>query len=282
MSATPIPRTLSLTLYGDLDLSLLREMPAGRVPPITRLVDDRRRGPMLRWIAERLRAGERAFFVHPLVEESEAVDLRDATSAAEELRQHPAFAGIEIGLLHGRMKGPEKDRVVQRFRDGETPCLVTTTVVEVGVDIPKATIMVIEHPDRFGLSQLHQLRGRIGRGGGESHLFLMAPAKGPAHGRLRVLVRHADGFHVAEEDLRLRGPGEFLGTAQQRPASLSRRRLGPRPGPADSRAGRGRADPRCRPRPVLPRARRAPLAGAVPLRGADAALRGRLSEHVST
>jgi ATP-dependent DNA helicase RecG len=214
MSATPIPRTLSLTLYGDLDLSLLREMPAGRVPPITRLVDDRRRGPMLRWIADRLRQGERAFFVHPLVEESELVDLRDATSAAEELRRHSSFSGIEIGLLHGRMKGPEKDLVVQRFRDGATPCLVTTTVVEVGVDIPKATIMVIEHPDRFGLSQLHQLRGRIGRGGGESHLFLMAPAKGPAHGRLRVLVRHADGFHVAEEDLRLRGPGEFLGTAQ--------------------------------------------------------------------
>lgn len=214
MSATPIPRTLSLTLYGDLDLSLLREMPAGRVPPITRLVDDRRRAPMLRWIAERLRAGERAFFVHPLVEESELIDLRDATSAAEELRHHPSFAGIEIGLLHGRMKGPEKDRVVQRFRDGEAPCLVTTTVVEVGVDIPRATIMVIENPDRFGLSQLHQLRGRVGRGGGESHVFLMAPAKGPAHGRLRVLVRHADGFHVAEEDLRLRGPGEFLGTAQ--------------------------------------------------------------------
>jgi ATP-dependent DNA helicase RecG len=214
MSATPIPRTLSLTLYGDLDLSLLREMPAGRVPPITRLVDDRRRGPMLRWIAEKLRAGERAFFVHPLVEESEQVDLRDATSSAEELARHPAFAGIKIGLLHGRMKGPEKDRVVQGFRDGDVPCLVTTTVVEVGVDIPKATIMVVEHPDRFGLSQLHQLRGRIGRGGGESHLFLMAPAKGPAHGRLRVLVQHADGFRVAEEDLRLRGPGEFLGTAQ--------------------------------------------------------------------
>jgi ATP-dependent DNA helicase RecG len=214
MSATPIPRTLSLTLYGDLDVSLLREMPAGRVSPITRLVDDRRRAPMLRWIADRLREGERAFFVHPLVEESELVDLRDATSAVEELKQHPSFAGIEIGLLHGRMKGPEKDLVVQRFRDGKVPCLVTTTVVEVGVDIPRATIMVIEHPDRFGLSQLHQLRGRIGRGGGASHLFLMASAKGPAHARLQVLVRHADGFQVAEEDLRLRGPGEFLGTAQ--------------------------------------------------------------------
>ncbi len=214
MSATPIPRTLSLTLYGDLDLSLLREMPAGRMPPRTRLVGERQRESMLGWIAGRLRAGERAFFVHPLVEESELIDLRDATTAAETLARHPAFAGIEVGLLHGRMKGPEKDRVVQQFRDGKTPCLVTTTVVEVGVDIPRATIMVIEHPDRFGLSQLHQLRGRIGRGGGESHLFLMAPARGPGQERLRVLVRHADGFHVAEEDLRLRGPGDFLGTAQ--------------------------------------------------------------------
>jgi ATP-dependent DNA helicase RecG len=214
MSATPIPRTLSLTLYGDLDISLLREMPAGRVPPSTRLVEERRRGEMIRWIAGKLREGERAFFVHPLVEESEQVDLRDATRAAEELSHHPALAGIGVGLVHGRMKGPEKDLAIQRFRDGETPCLVTTTVVEVGVDVPQATVMVVEHPDRFGLSQLHQLRGRVGRGGGESHVFLMASPKDPAQERLRVLVRHPDGFSVAEEDLRLRGPGEFLGTAQ--------------------------------------------------------------------
>jgi len=215
MSATPIPRTLSLTLYGDLDVSLLREMPAGRIPPRTRLVEDASRGRMLQWIAGRLRSGERAFFVYPLVEESEQLDLRDAVNAQESLRAHPALRGLEIGLLHGRMKGKEKEAAVAGFREGRTPALVTTTVVEVGVDIPRATIMVIEHPDRFGLSQLHQLRGRVGRGGGESHLFLMKPRRdGEALERLRILVREHDGFRVAEEDFRLRGPGEILGTAQ--------------------------------------------------------------------
>ena len=216
MSATPIPRTLSLTLYGDLDVSLLQEMPAGRRPPVTRLVEGKRRDAMLRWIGERLRLGGRAFFVYPLVEESEQLDLKDAVGAAETLRAHAALRGLGVGLLHGRMKGAEKERAVRDFREGTTPALVTTTVVEVGVDVPSATIMVIEHPDRFGLSQLHQLRGRIGRGGGESHLFLLRPERGDATSleRLRVLVREHDGFRVAEEDLRLRGSGEILGTAQ--------------------------------------------------------------------
>ncbi len=215
MSATPIPRTLSLTLHGDLDVSLLREMPAGRQPPRTRLVDERRRDRMFDWIADRLRQGDRAFFVYPLVEESEQLDLRDATRMAETIARHPAFAGIAVGLLHGRLKGEAKADAIARFRSGETPCLVTTTVVEVGVDIPRATIMVVEHAERFGLSQLHQLRGRVGRGGGASHVFLMKPARGEGSAqRLRVLVRESDGFRVAEEDLRLRGPGDLLGTAQ--------------------------------------------------------------------
>jgi ATP-dependent DNA helicase RecG len=215
MSATPIPRTLSLTLHGDLDISLLREMPAGRMPPRTRLVEEEKRDDLLIWVGERLRRGERAFFVYPLVEESEQFDLRDATNMAETLSTHPALAGVGVGLLHGRMKGEDKEEAIARFREGATPCLVTTTVVEVGVDIPQATIMVVEHPERFGLSQLHQLRGRVGRGGGVSHMFLMKP-KGARESvrRLRVLVRESDGFRVAEEDLRLRGPGEVLGTAQ--------------------------------------------------------------------
>lgn len=213
MSATPIPRTLSMTLYGDLDISLLREMPAGRIPPRTRIVPEEKRASMVAWVSERLREGERAFFVYPLVEESEQLDLRDATRMAEALSSHPAMDGIGVGLLHGRMKGEDKSAVVERFRSGETPCLVTTTVVEVGVNVPQATIMVIEHPERFGLSQLHQLRGRVGRGGGESHFLLVDPG-GESHGRLGILVRESDGFRVAEADLRLRGPGDFLGTAQ--------------------------------------------------------------------
>jgi ATP-dependent DNA helicase RecG len=215
MSATPIPRTLGLTIYADLDLSLLKEMPAGRVPPRTRVVEEAQREKMLAWIAERLRGGGRGFFVYPLVEESEQLDLRDAIGAAETLRAHPAMRGLGVGLLHGRMKGAEKERAVAAFREGKTPALVTTTVVEVGVDVPQATVMVVEHPERFGLSQLHQLRGRVGRGGGESHVFLMKPRRmEEISERLQVLVRHADGFSVAEEDYRLRGPGEILGTAQ--------------------------------------------------------------------
>jgi ATP-dependent DNA helicase RecG len=171
---------------------------------------------MLRFVAEVCRRGERVFFIYPLVEESEQMDLRDATQMAATLSQHPTFAGIKIGLMHGRMSGEEKDEAMRRFRDGTTACLVSTTVVEVGVDVPQATVMVVEHPERFGLSQLHQLRGRIGRGGGESH-FLMANPGNLSHEareRLRVLESQSNGFRVAEEDLRLRGPGDLLGTAQ--------------------------------------------------------------------
>ncbi|MBK8231839.1 MAG: ATP-dependent DNA helicase RecG [Candidatus Eisenbacteria bacterium] len=216
MSATPIPRSLAMTLYGDLDLSLLDEMPPGRRPPETRLVPPEKRRDMLRWMTARARRGERIYIVCPLVEESELIDLKAATEMAEELRGDPLFRGLEIGLLHGRMAGDEKQAVLGRFRSGGTTVLVSTTVIEVGVDVPEATIMVVEHPERFGLAQLHQLRGRVGRGGGDSFFFLALSARigRESMERLRVLKREASGFAVAEADLRLRGPGEVLGTAQ--------------------------------------------------------------------
>lgn len=225
MSATPIPRTLSLTLYGDLDLSLLTEMPPGREPPRTHLVPPTKRDQMLGFVADLCRRGERVFFIYPLVQESEQIDLRDATNMAEELRAHHDFQGVRVGLLHGRMKGEEKDAAIERFRDGSTPCLVSTTVVEVGVNIPEATAMVVEHPERFGLSQLHQLRGRVGRGGGTSHFLMAAPGSlsREARARLEVLVRESNGFRVAEADLETRGPGDMLGTAQH---GLPRFRVG--------------------------------------------------------
>ncbi|MEZ4651489.1 MAG: ATP-dependent DNA helicase RecG [Candidatus Eisenbacteria bacterium] len=216
MSATPIPRTLSLTLYGDLDLSILSERPPGRKPPSSYIVPPKKREGLLEFVAGLLRQGERAFFVYPLVEESEQSDLKDATRMADEIGKHPAFQGIPVGLLHGRMKGEEKEDALNRFRAGTTPCLVSTTVVEVGVDVPQASVMVVEHPERFGLSQLHQLRGRVGRGGGDSHFFMAVPSglAPESYARLNVLVKESSGFRVAEEDLQLRGPGDLLGTAQ--------------------------------------------------------------------
>ncbi|MFN8548446.1 MAG: ATP-dependent DNA helicase RecG [Candidatus Eisenbacteria bacterium] len=216
MSATPIPRSLAMTLYGDLDLSVLDEMPPGRLPPETRLVPPEKRDDMLRWIAAHAHEGARAYIVYPLVEESELLDLKAATEAAEELRAHPDFRDLEIGLLLGRMDGEEKQRVLDRFRGGQCAVLVSTTVIEVGVDVPEATVMVVEHPERFGLAQLHQLRGRVGRGGGASHFLLSLSGRvgRTSLERLKILLRESSGFRVAEADLRLRGPGEILGTAQ--------------------------------------------------------------------
>lgn len=215
MTATPIPRTLALTAYADLDLSVLDEMPSIRAPVKTRVVVPEKRMAMYEYIREQQAQGHQAFLLFPLIEETENQDFEAAQSAFEDLSRG-ALAGVPMALLHGRMPAGEKEEVMRRFTDGEIRVLVTTTVVEVGVDVAAATIMAVHHPERFGLSQLHQLRGRVGRGGREGFCFLvagnhMAPV---SRARLEVLVNERDGFRIAEEDLRLRGPGEFLGVRQ--------------------------------------------------------------------
>ena len=215
LSATPIPRTLSLTLYGDIDVSFLDEMPPGRKPVTTRVIRSAAREKLHERMAAAIQTGTQCYVVYPLVEESEKIDLADATSMAEEL-QAGAFRKFRVGLLHGRMKADEKDAVMRRFKAGELHVLVATTVIEVGIDVPNASIMVVEHAERFGLAQLHQLRGRVGRGGGEAFCCLVADeAQSPESiERLRVMETTTDGFLVAEADLRIRGPGEYLGTRQ--------------------------------------------------------------------
>jgi len=216
MSATPIPRTLALTLFGDLDISVLDEKPPGRRPPRTHLVEESRYEEMIAFITRELADGAQAYFVCPLIEASEASDLKAATDLAERLAHASALGAHPGALLHGRMKSEEKADVMSRFAAGELRYLVSTTVIEVGVDVPAASLMVIEHPERFGLSQLHQLRGRVGRGRQPAHVFLVRRGNlGPdAARRLQTLVREDDGFRIAEEDLRLRGPGDFFGVQQ--------------------------------------------------------------------
>ena len=215
MTATPIPRTLALTLYGDLEVSAIDELPPGRRPIVTRVFNQRQRERVLELVAHELDQGRQAYLVYPLVSESEKTDLLDATRMARELAAGP-LAKYRVGLMHGQMRGDEKDAVMRRFRDGEHQVLVCTTVVEVGIDVPNATVMVIEHAEHFGLAQLHQLRGRVGRGEHRSLCFLLASyAQGDqARERLRVMEETNDGFRIAEKDLELRGPGEFLGTRQ--------------------------------------------------------------------
>jgi ATP-dependent DNA helicase RecG len=215
MTATPIPRTLAITVYGDLDVSVIDEMPAGRSPVITRLYFESKRREAYEFLERELKKGRQAYVVYPLVEESEKSDLKAATEMAAHL-QKDIFPHRNIGLLHGRMKGAEKESVMASFKAGVINILVSTTVIEVGVDVPNATVMVIEHPERFGLAQLHQLRGRVGRGGHQSHCILMGPRMfvPEARERLMAFSRTNDGFKIAEEDLRLRGPGEFFGTRQ--------------------------------------------------------------------
>lgn len=215
MTATPIPRTLALTLYGDLDVSVIDELPPGRKPVVTRIFHEGERQKAYHLVKEQLDRGRQAYVVYPLVEESEKSELKAATSMARELSR-TFFARYSVGLIHGRMKGEEKDEVMRRFKNGEYQLLVSTTVIEVGIDVPNATVILIEHAERFGLAQLHQLRGRVGRGAEESFCFLLAqytPAD-EAHRRLRVMVETHDGFKIAEADLAFRGPGEFLGTRQ--------------------------------------------------------------------
>lgn len=215
MTATPIPRTLAMTLYGDLDVSVIDELPKGRLPVITRLYEEHRRQKLYQGMRHELSHGHQAYVVYPLIEESEKVDLKNATDMSRELAKEfePEF---RVALLHGRMGGDEKERIMAEFKAGRIHILAATSVVEVGVDVPNATVMVIEHAERFGLSQLHQLRGRVGRSHYQSYCILMAEYRRSedAKRRLGVTVETTDGFKIAEEDLSLRGPGEFLGTRQ--------------------------------------------------------------------
>ncbi|MBS1261178.1 MAG: ATP-dependent DNA helicase RecG [Calditrichaeota bacterium] len=216
MTATPIPRSLALAIYGDLEVSRLDEMPPGRGTVQTSAHNanaDRRR--IYEEVAKRVRAGDRAYIIFPLVQESEKVDLAAAQQGREELLRGP-FKGLAVGLLHGRMPVDEKGEAMAAFASGQTPVLVSTTVVEVGVDVPEATLMVVEHAERFGLAQLHQLRGRIGRGGRDGRCWLLAypPVTQAARARLQTMIRTTDGFVIAEEDLRIRGAGDYFGVRQ--------------------------------------------------------------------
>jgi ATP-dependent DNA helicase RecG len=232
MTATPIPRTLSMTLYGDLEVSVIDELPVGRKPIRTILRDEEQGGAVHEFVREEVRQGRQAYFVYPLIEESESVDLKAATSHYNHLQQD-VFPDLTVGLLHGRMTSEEKDGVMSRFKNGELQILVATTVIEVGIDVPNASVMVIEDAERFGLSQLHQLRGRVGRGAEQSYCILVTKrwiaagskrlSKSPslsvedrqaAQRRLAAMVETTDGFTIAELDLSLRGPGDYFGTRQ--------------------------------------------------------------------
>jgi len=215
MTATPIPRTLALTLYGDLDLSVLDELPPGRTPVVTRSLPDERAPEVWDFVRKQIGAGHQAYVVYPVIEENEERELKAAEQMHRQLRDK-IFPNLHVGLLHGRLDADEKEHVMREFQQGKIEILVATTVIEVGVDVPNATVMVIEHADRFGLAQLHQLRGRIGRGAAKSYCVLMHGGKVSEEGerRLEAMVRSNDGFQIAELDLELRGPGEFFGTKQ--------------------------------------------------------------------
>ncbi|MEN6376023.1 MAG: ATP-dependent DNA helicase RecG [Smithella sp.] len=215
MTATPIPRTLAMTVYGDLDVSVIDEMPPGKKPIATTVMGENKRAKVYSIIAEELACGRQAFIVYPLVEQSENLDLKDATNMAAHL-QKDIFPDYKVGLIHGKMKDKEKDAVMQAFQENEINILVATTVIEVGIDIPRASLMVVEHAERFGLSQLHQLRGRVGRNDIPSRCILLAQyARSDIAGkRLKIMEKTSDGFVLAEEDLAIRGPGDFLGTRQ--------------------------------------------------------------------
>jgi ATP-dependent DNA helicase RecG len=215
MTATPIPRTLALTLYGDLDVSVIDEMPPGRMPIITRRVSDERSPEVWNFVRKQIDAGHQAYVVYPVIEENEENELKAAMKMYKELSSR-IFPDLKVGLLHGRLDSDLKEQVMRLFQKGELDILVATTVIEVGVDVPNAAVMVIEHAERFGLAQLHQLRGRIGRGAAKSYCVLMTGGKVSEDGerRLDALVRTNDGFQIAELDLELRGPGEFFGTRQ--------------------------------------------------------------------
>jgi ATP-dependent DNA helicase RecG len=214
MTATPIPRTLALTLYGDLEVSVIDQLPPGRKPVVTKVRPEAARRQIYAFLRAQVSAGRQVYVVCPLVEESEAVDLRAATEMADRL-QREVFPELRVGLLHGRMTFAEKDRVMGEFKAGGLHILVSTTVIEVGIDVPNAAVMLVEHAERFGLSQLHQLRGRVGRGPWKSYCILLAgAASDEARQRLGAMAATSDGFKIAEADLSLRGPGDFFGTRQ--------------------------------------------------------------------
>lgn len=214
MTATPIPRTLAMTVYGDLDVTVINEMPEGRTPIQTRVINEAKRKAALQFMADHIERGRQAYIVYPLVEESEKIDLKNATEECAKLQLE--FPKIRFGLLHGKMKPAEKDEVMTKFRNHEFDVLVSTTVIEVGVDVPNATIMMVEHAERFGLSQLHQLRGRVGRGQHKSFCVMIMGYAVSQETRTRVefMEKTSDGFKVAEFDLEIRGPGEFMGAKQ--------------------------------------------------------------------
>ncbi len=214
MSATPIPRSLAMTVYADLDVSIIKDLPAGRKPIKTAIRSHKKREDVYNFVEQEIADGGQVYVVYPLVEESEALDLKDATAGFEKLKKQ--FPDFNVGLIHGRMKTEEKDETMKAFIDNKIQILVSTTVIEVGVDVPNASVMIIEHAERFGLSQLHQLRGRIGRGDRQSYCILMPDVKVSKSGafRLKTMEETNDGFRIAEADLKLRGPGDFLGTKQ--------------------------------------------------------------------
>jgi ATP-dependent DNA helicase RecG len=215
MTATPIPRTLALTVHGDLDVSVIRELPPGRQPITTTARPESRRDETCEFLRKEIEAGRQAYVIYPLIEESAKIDLKAATEMADHLA-HDVFPSFRVALLHGRMKQDAKDRVMRAFAHGKIDIIVSTTVVEVGIDVPNATVMIVEHAERFGLSQLHQLRGRVGRGRHASYCILLhqSPLSEDARGRLQAMVETTDGFVIAERDLQIRGPGDFVGTRQ--------------------------------------------------------------------
>jgi ATP-dependent DNA helicase RecG len=214
MTATPIPRTLALTVYGDLDISMIKELPSGRRPIATYWVEEEKRDKVYDFIREQLKEGRQAYIVYPRIYESKAGEVSSATAMYEKFRDE-AFKDFKVGLIHGDLKGEDKDRVMSAFKKGDIDVLVSTVVIEVGIDVPNATVMLIENAERFGLAQLHQLRGRIGRGGHDSYCILLAdPRTKEAKKRIEAITETVDGFAIAEEDLDIRGPGEFFGTAQ--------------------------------------------------------------------
>jgi len=215
MTATPIPRTLALTSYGDLDVSVIRDLPPGRVPVATISHPHGERDRVYAFVREQVAQGRQAYVVFPLIEESSKVDVRAATQMADHLALE-VMPDARLALLHGKLRAEEKARVMETFAAGEIDVLVSTTVIEVGIDVPNATVMVVEHAERFGLAQLHQLRGRVGRGAHQSFCLLVyqGPLGDAGEARLKTLVETSDGFVVAERDLELRGPGDLFGTRQ--------------------------------------------------------------------